>query len=399
MQIAAEIFPIRFVCGFGGEPPDGVVPLDDLFTRREARSAAAARARARAAAGPGRASRGHHLGRGGRRPRAGRAQPCRADRRRARGRCSKAGSRRTPSSSSTLAMSSFAGLAIALVPWLLVGGTLVLHHPFDADDLRRAAQRPCAATPSIVPGPLVAPVRRGRASVGARRPQAACSASGARPSGCRARRPGAMPTIAHGRRAGVRRDRPDRRAARRRAAGRRRFRSGRSPRRAAPRARVIVGEVAAHRRRHASRCAARWCRAAPSRPAPSAPRCPHFKVAPNGFVDTGYACRIDRRHRHGGDRTAGRHRQRRRLSLRRCATCRTSSAQVDDGGDAGGAARRARRPPAGRHAPPTATRVRRRWPSSASTRCWSAPSATARPQARLPASRRSLVDEPLTAIA
>ena len=33
---------------------------------------------------------------------------------------------------STLALSSFAGLAVAMVPWLLVGGTLALHHPFDA---------------------------------------------------------------------------------------------------------------------------------------------------------------------------------------------------------------------------------------------------------------------------
>ena len=32
---------------------------------------------------------------------------------------------------STLALASFAGLAITVVPWLLVGGTLVLHHPFD----------------------------------------------------------------------------------------------------------------------------------------------------------------------------------------------------------------------------------------------------------------------------
>jgi hypothetical protein len=34
---------------------------------------------------------------------------------------------------STLTLSSFANLAIAVIPWLLVGGTLVLHHPFDPD--------------------------------------------------------------------------------------------------------------------------------------------------------------------------------------------------------------------------------------------------------------------------
>src|ERR1044071_2667113 len=32
MQIAAEIFPMRFVCGFGLKLADGIVPFDDLFT-------------------------------------------------------------------------------------------------------------------------------------------------------------------------------------------------------------------------------------------------------------------------------------------------------------------------------------------------------------------------------
>ncbi len=31
MQAAAELFPIRYVCAFGGDLPDGVVPLDDVF--------------------------------------------------------------------------------------------------------------------------------------------------------------------------------------------------------------------------------------------------------------------------------------------------------------------------------------------------------------------------------
>ena len=32
MHIAAEIFPVRYVCGFGRDAPDGLVPFDDLFT-------------------------------------------------------------------------------------------------------------------------------------------------------------------------------------------------------------------------------------------------------------------------------------------------------------------------------------------------------------------------------
>ncbi len=31
MQAAADLFPVRFVCGFGDGLPDGVVPLDDVF--------------------------------------------------------------------------------------------------------------------------------------------------------------------------------------------------------------------------------------------------------------------------------------------------------------------------------------------------------------------------------
>src|SRR5260221_7540143 len=32
MQIGAEIFPVRYVCGYGGKPPDGPVSFDDPFT-------------------------------------------------------------------------------------------------------------------------------------------------------------------------------------------------------------------------------------------------------------------------------------------------------------------------------------------------------------------------------
>src|SRR5437016_57806 len=32
MRVAAEVFAIRYVCGFGANLPDGVVPFDDLFT-------------------------------------------------------------------------------------------------------------------------------------------------------------------------------------------------------------------------------------------------------------------------------------------------------------------------------------------------------------------------------
>ena len=71
MQVAAEIFPVRYVCGFGRDrarrassrsttciTADKLDPIPPLEARSRRR--------------PGRASRGHHLGRGRRRPRAGR---------------------------------------------------------------------------------------------------------------------------------------------------------------------------------------------------------------------------------------------------------------------------------------------------------------------------------------
>ncbi len=70
---------------------------------------------------------------------------------------------------STLTTSSFAGLAIAMVPWLLVGGTLALHQPFDPDTFL-AQRQTLRCDTVIVPGPLVEPARRGRTSRRRRRP-------------------------------------------------------------------------------------------------------------------------------------------------------------------------------------------------------------------------------------
>ena len=62
---------------------------------------------------------------------------------------------------STIAPSSFAGVSLTLLPWLLTGGTLFLHHPFDAELF--AAQRHderCGTL--ILPGPVALPPRRNR---------------------------------------------------------------------------------------------------------------------------------------------------------------------------------------------------------------------------------------------
>lgn len=39
-QVAAELFPIRYVCAFGSDVPDGVVPLDDVFASDQTEPAA-----------------------------------------------------------------------------------------------------------------------------------------------------------------------------------------------------------------------------------------------------------------------------------------------------------------------------------------------------------------------
>lgn len=149
MHTAAALFPIRHICGFGQDLPDGVVPIDDVFTPGDAYGSAlplrpdsasshlaaitfdvdargvnpAARNHAEIISGglavfleSGVASDAHLL--------------------------------------STIPVSSFAGLAMTLAPWLLTGGTLHLHHGFDAAAF--AAQCGAAACSMLVlPAPAL----------------------------------------------------------------------------------------------------------------------------------------------------------------------------------------------------------------------------------------------------
>ena len=57
------------------------------------------------------------------------------------------------------ATGSFAGLALTVMPWLLSGGTLLLHHGFDRRRVRRAMRDDRCDT-VVVPGPLVPHWRR-----------------------------------------------------------------------------------------------------------------------------------------------------------------------------------------------------------------------------------------------
>jgi AMP-binding enzyme len=133
VEAAVELFTIRHVCGFGRNLPDGVVPLDERtlvggeFSHPPPRSGHAA---AHVAVvtfevtdkGLIAVARNHTQLIAG-----GLAVSLEADH-------PEDGAVLT-----TVPLSSFAGLALALVPWLLAGGALYLHHPFEPEAF--AAQR------------------------------------------------------------------------------------------------------------------------------------------------------------------------------------------------------------------------------------------------------------------
>ena len=124
---------------------------------------------------------------------AGRAQSCRTVCRRS---CGASRKRLAPDANilSTLAPSSFAGICLTLLPWLLCGGTLVLHHPFDpAFSPRQARTHRCDTLVLPAPGRF-----RSRREPGVRRRRAVVDHRGVAIAGAaRGRaRPGAQPDIA-----------------------------------------------------------------------------------------------------------------------------------------------------------------------------------------------------------
>jgi hypothetical protein len=148
---AFEVFSVRQVCGFGPKAPDGTVALDALCSGAAVLPSPGVEG-PRAAPAPGSAAvvTWDVCANGSRPVRRSHAELI-------------AGGLAVllegaippdPVILSTLAASSFGGLATTLLPWLLTGGTLALHHPFDADVF--AAQ--CRDTHwevLVAPGPLV----------------------------------------------------------------------------------------------------------------------------------------------------------------------------------------------------------------------------------------------------
>src|SRR5262249_49691377 len=153
MQIAADIFPVRYVCGYGHNAPDGVVPFEDLFTIDSPDPPPALDDERSVDPGPA-----AHLALitwdmtpDGLVPVARSHAELIAG-----GLAVTLESRLEPNAVllATLTMSSFAGLAVAVIPWLLLGGTLVLHHPFDPDALL-AQSRSARFDAIVIPGALV----------------------------------------------------------------------------------------------------------------------------------------------------------------------------------------------------------------------------------------------------
>ena len=147
MNVGADVFSIRYVCGFGGNLPDGMVSFDDLFTTStgtalpsdgETRGNAAAHVAAItfdvAAGGIVPVARSHaELLAGGLAV------------------LLEGGVTQDASLLSTIVPASFAGLCLTLLPWALCGGTLVLHHPFDPHILSNQARAERCST-LVVPG-------------------------------------------------------------------------------------------------------------------------------------------------------------------------------------------------------------------------------------------------------
>jgi acyl-CoA synthetase (AMP-forming)/AMP-acid ligase II len=128
MNAAVEAFSIRHVCGFGDDLPEGMVPLDGVLSGQSVATRAVTQDGRRAAvisfdvtADGFRAVPRTHLNliAGGLAVFLESNVPQGA------------------TMMSAFAPSSFAGLTSSLLIWLLSGGTLALHHPFDGDTLEQ----------------------------------------------------------------------------------------------------------------------------------------------------------------------------------------------------------------------------------------------------------------------
>jgi hypothetical protein len=143
MNAAVEAFSIRHVCGFGSDLPEGMACLDDVMANAPAAAPSATQDGRRAAIisfdvtadGFRAVPRTHlHLIAGG------------------LAIFLESGVPQGATILSAFAPSSFAGIASSLMIWLLSGGALILHHPFDADVLEQQINEQACVL--VAPAPL-----------------------------------------------------------------------------------------------------------------------------------------------------------------------------------------------------------------------------------------------------
>ena len=152
MQVAAELFPIRYVCAFGRHLPDGVVPLDDIFGP-DAEEAMPAEPRPGAASAHV-AAVTFDMGVDGLVPVARSHAELIAGGLAVFQEC---GAASDAPLLSAIPPSSFAGMALTLVSWLMSGGTLNLHHAFDPQTFATQCRRQPGGS-IVLPGPALAAI-------------------------------------------------------------------------------------------------------------------------------------------------------------------------------------------------------------------------------------------------
>lgn len=148
-RVAAEVFPIRYVCGFGGNLPDGVVSLDDVFVAADRDAVPPLERDGSAAAHL--AVMTFEVGEYGPVPVARRHLELLAGE---LGILLESRIAQDAAILSAIPPTSFAGLCLTLVPWLLSGGMLSLHQPFDAELFaRQRCEDRCDTL--VLPAPVV----------------------------------------------------------------------------------------------------------------------------------------------------------------------------------------------------------------------------------------------------
>ncbi|HZL30876.1 MAG TPA: class I adenylate-forming enzyme family protein [Pseudolabrys sp.] len=152
VEVAADVFPIRYICAFGENLPDGVMPLDDIFSADQPASVPR----------PAHAAGDH--------PAdhvaiitldvtpTGLIPVARSHMQLLAGGATvflEAGAPQNARILSAIPPSSFAGIALTILPWLTGGGTLSLHHGFEPGTF---ATQTTEQDVIVLPGAAVTPL-------------------------------------------------------------------------------------------------------------------------------------------------------------------------------------------------------------------------------------------------